>query len=154
MQIQISTQVTETKTVDIEPGYYKGRLLSETFYLLTPYGTLVYIAKTFSSISSPHSSSYAREMQELVKDYIPCDQSEFDVAKDKYLCHLAHYVSFPELATAVNPDAKEHRINTMVDPNLQQAELANQQATEQQKALECASQDQAMEVDSEEGSIG
>jgi hypothetical protein len=42
-------------------------------------------------------------------------------------------------------------MNMNLDPNQQAAGQQEEQATEQQNAQESASQDQAMEVDSEEG---
>lgn len=52
-----------------------------------------------------------------------------------------------------NPALKEGVTNTMnnLDPNNAAAGQREEQATEQQNAQESASQDQAMEVDSEEG---
>jgi hypothetical protein len=148
MQVQLTTQVTETKTVDIEPGYYRGKLLKETFYYLLESGVLVYISSTMAYVSLPNTRSHEREIQELVKDYLPCEQIEFEEAKDKCLCHLSHYVSFPELATAVNPAARSSVTNTMLqDPNVKE------EAQQESAAAESAAQDQAMEVDSEEGSI-
>jgi len=148
MKIQIKSQVTETKTVEVEPGYYKGKLLSETFYHLSPGGTLIYVSKTVTSISLPNSYSHAREIQELVKDYIPCDKSVFDAAKDEYLCHLAHYVSFPELATAVNPALKEGVYNNMKDPNV------NDPANQVSPAPETATTEQAEQATETETAEG
>jgi hypothetical protein len=154
MKIQINTQVTETKTIEVTPGYYRGNLLKETVYYLSPGGTLVYISKVLSFITTPDTSSYEKDIQELATRYTPCDKSEFDAVKDKYLCHLAHYVSFPEMSTSVKPALKEGVTNTMFDPNQQAAgqQEATEQATEQTNAQESASQDQAMEV-AEEGGV-
>lgn len=51
----------------------------------------------------------------------------------------------------VNPASGQAGINNMFDPKEQAAGQQEEQATEQQNAMESASQDQAMEVDSEEG---
>jgi hypothetical protein len=55
------------------------------------------------------------------------------------------------LFKGVNPASGQAGINNMFDPNNVAAGQQEDQATEQQNAQESASQDQAMEVDSEEG---
>jgi hypothetical protein len=153
MKVTIEKKVTET--VNVEPGYYKNRLL-DCFYHLRESGVLVYVSNTMIYFTTPDKGSCASDLKEIINDCRPCDQSEFEAAKDKLLIHLKHYVSFPETASALNP-AKGAVINTMniQDPNAPQQEPAKE-ATEQatnEAATESAAQDAAMGVDSEEGGV-
>jgi hypothetical protein len=150
MKVQVTKQVTET--INVEPGYYKSKLI-DCFYYLRESGVLVYVSNTMTYFTTPDKANYANDIKEIASDYRPCEESEFEAAKDNVLTHLKHYITFPETASAVNPASGQSGNNNMQDPNQQ---LANQEATEQaqpanEQATESAAQDQAMGVDSEEG---
>lgn len=145
MKVAIEKKVTET--IDVEPGYYKSKEFGNSFYHLLTSGVVVYLSNDMIYFETPDQNNHANDLKQIAKSYKPCDQSEFESAKDKVLGHLQHYVKFPEMATSVNPASGQAGVNNMFDPNQQQQEATNEQAT---NAQESASQDQAMEVDSEE----
>lgn len=156
MQVEIKKQVTDT--INIEPGYYKNKLIDTAFYYLRPSGALIYVNTSYFGITSPGYSSYSEYIKEIIERYQPCEQSEFEEAKDKLLCHLAQYVSFPELATNVNPTSGKASINNMfIDPNEQKQQeeaTAEQAAGQDVQATEQAAQENAMESAEEGGTEG
>lgn len=144
MQVSIPVRKTITESVDLpQLPYYTCR--HGMFYMINEKQQLLYTQRTQITVWDTGDTYYGENLVDALKGN-PCSKEEWEAAFNNT---LAKFESF------VNPASGQSGINNMLDPNQQQPaneQAIAEQATDGVAATEQNAQENALGVNSEEGS--